>query len=81
MLHHCSIDLKQALKRTNNNISRQEESNNDMGLRQNKNTNQEDSPMFSMNGARTEMLKNTMVKNNNLGRRTLTMTRRIICIR
>ncbi len=62
MLHHCSIDLKQALKRTNNNISRQEESNNDTRLRQNENTIQKDSPMSFMYGAHTEMLKNTIVE-------------------
>jgi hypothetical protein len=67
MLRHCSINLKRALKRANNNISsvcqgrrRQEKSNNDVRLRQNENTNPKDSPMFSMNGARNEMLKNAV---------------------
>jgi hypothetical protein len=68
MLRHFSIDLKRALDRANNNIGsgwqdmrRQEESNNDVRLRQNENTNQKDSQMFSMYGALTEMLKNTTV--------------------
>jgi hypothetical protein len=45
-------------------MQRQEESNNHARLRQNENTNQEDSPMSFMNGARPEMKKKTMVENN-----------------
>jgi hypothetical protein len=69
MLRHCSINLKQALKRANKNISsgcqgmlRQEESNNDVRLRQNENTSQKDSPMFSIIELVLKCQKNTVVE-------------------
>jgi hypothetical protein len=69
MLCHGSIKLQRALKGANNNISsgsqgmrRREESNNEQRLRQHENTNQNGSQMFSMNRARTEMRKITMIE-------------------
>jgi hypothetical protein len=69
MLCHGSSNLKRALKGANNNIcsgsqgmGRPEESNNELRLRKKENRNQNDSQMFSMNRAHTEMRKITMVE-------------------
>jgi hypothetical protein len=59
MLRLCSINLKQALEIANNNtissgcqgMYRHKESKNNVRLKQNETASQKDSPMFSMNGA------------------------------